>query len=72
MGDHEEHGRDPQQKPFVANDELASAMELNTFFTRFEDFKSKERCGDVLSSVQLHPDDRVEISAAQVANVFGT
>lgn len=25
-----------QRKPFVSTDELASAVELNTFFTRFE------------------------------------
>ena len=59
-----------QHKPFITTDELASAVELNSFFTRFEVSETEESCTDILKSVIVHPDDRVQISVEQVAQVF--
>lgn len=55
---------------FVTNNELASASDLNTFFTRFETSGSADRCREVLESVTVGSEERVEISVGQVANVF--
>ena len=51
----------------MSNDELASATELNPFFSRFETTGSKERCREVLESVTVGSEDRVIIT---VANIF--
>ena len=59
-----------QHMPFITTDELASAVELNSFFTRFKVSGTEESCTDILKSVIVHPDDRVQISVEQVAQVF--
>ena len=58
------------RRPFVTSDELTSATELNTFFTRFETSGSTERCREVLESVAVGSEDRVTITVGQVENVF--
>ena len=58
-----------QHKPFITTDELASAVELNSFFIWFEVSSTEERCTDILKSVIVHP-DRVHISVVQVAQAF--
>lgn len=57
-------------KSFATNNELASASDLNTFFTRFETWGNAERCREVLESITVGSEDRAEISVGQVANVF--
>ncbi len=55
---------------FVTNNQLASANELNAFFTKFETTGRSERYREVLESVTVGSEDRAEISVGEVANVF--
>lgn len=57
-------------KSFATNNELASACDLNTFFTRFETSGNAGRCREVMESVTVGSEDRLEISVGQVAHVF--
>ncbi len=50
-----------QLRPVVTNDELASAVELNNFFTRFETTGTGERSEKVLRPITVRPEDSVKL-----------